>query len=74
MKKINCFGDVCPIPILKIQNELKITKNNGSFMVIIDHSCVLESIKDYFKNTNHLIEIDETINGVWEIIITKIDH
>jgi len=74
MKKINCFGDICPIPILKIQKELKITRNNDSFMVIIDHSCVLESIKDYLKNANHLIEIEEIINGVWEIIITKMDN
>ncbi|MDM8533622.1 sulfurtransferase TusA family protein [Clostridiaceae bacterium HSG29] len=71
MKKINCFGDICPVPILKIQNELKITKTNDSFMIIIDHSCVLESIKDYFKNTNYSIEIEEVLNGVWEIIIQK---
>ena len=71
MKKINCFGDICPIPIIKVQKELKMTKINDSFMVIIDHSCVLEGIKDYFKNTNHLIEINEILNGVWEIVIQK---
>ena len=71
MKKINCFGDICPIPIIKTQNELKIINKNDSFMVIVDHSCILESIKDYISNTNHLISDKEVMNSVWEITITK---
>jgi tRNA 2-thiouridine synthesizing protein A len=72
MNTIDCLGDMCPIPILKIQKELKKTKNGVSIKVITDHSCVAESIKNHYSNKNHSFEIDEVMNGIWEIIITKL--
>jgi TusA-related sulfurtransferase len=39
MNTIDCLGDMCPVPILKIQNELKKTKTGVSIKVITDHSC-----------------------------------
>ncbi len=71
MIKIDCFGDVCPIPLIKIQQKLEELQTGDSFMLVVDHSCVVESIDDYYKNTKHQIEIDEVMNGVWEITITK---
>lgn len=71
MIKIDCFGDICPIPILKMQHELQLLKPGESFEMVVDHSCVLESINDALKKTNIKYEIEEVMNGVWEIIITK---
>lgn len=71
MNKIDCFGDICPIPILKMQHELEILKPGESFEMVVDHSCVIESIQDSLKKTNIKFEIEEVMNGVWEIIITK---
>ena len=71
MKTIDCLGEFCPVPILKIKAELKITSIGDSFMVVTDHSCVLQSIQDHFKKSNNTVESDEVINGVWEIIVTK---
>ncbi|MDW7662014.1 MAG: sulfurtransferase TusA family protein [Bacillota bacterium] len=71
MNKIDCFGDICPIPILKMQHELEILKPGESFEMVVDHSCVIESIQDSLKKTNIKYEIEEVMNGVWEIIITK---
>lgn len=71
MRKIDCLGEFCPIPILRIKDALKSTTKGESFMVVIDHSCVLQSIQDHYKNTNIKIESEEVINGVWEIIVTK---
>ncbi|MGH4138429.1 sulfurtransferase TusA family protein [Clostridium sp.] len=72
MNTIDCLGDMCPIPILKIKKELKKTKPGISIKVITDHSCVAESIKNHYSNKNHSFESDEVMNGVWEIIITKL--
>ncbi|MGV8979975.1 sulfurtransferase TusA family protein [Clostridium sp.] len=72
MNTIDCLGDMCPIPILKIQKQLKKTKPGISIKVITDHSCVAESIKNHYSNKNHAFEVDEVMNGVWEIIITKL--
>ena len=71
MIKIDCFGDVCPIPLLKLQKTLKSIEVGESFMIVVDHSCVMESIDDYYKNSVHHIAIEEVINGVWEIVVTK---
>jgi TusA-related sulfurtransferase len=71
MNKIDCFGDVCPIPLIKLKNKLKEIETGDSIMIVVDHSCVVESISDYYDHSKHTIEIDEVFNGVWEITITK---
>ncbi|MDF2521249.1 MAG: response regulator SirA [Clostridia bacterium] len=72
MDKIDCLGEYCPVPILRIKEKLKKSPKGEPFMVVTDHSCVLQSIQDYCEKTKLLIEIDEVINGVWEITITKL--
>lgn len=69
---IDCLGDMCPVPILKIQKQLKKTKTGISIKVITDHSCVAESIKNHYSNKNFSIEFDEVMNGIWEIILIKL--
>ena len=64
---IDCFGDICPIPIIKIEKRLKTAGKGDEFLVVTDHSCTLESIKDKFKKKNMITKIDEVMNGVWEI-------
>ena len=72
MKKIDCFGDFCPLPLLKAQKEMELLSQGESFMLVTDHSCVVESIRDSSNNTNnYILAIDEVINGVWEITFTK---
>jgi len=72
MKKVDCLGEFCPIPILRIKQELKILPRGESFMLVTDHSCVLQSITDHFENSPNIsLQPEEVINGVWEIIITK---
>lgn len=74
MIKIDCFGDICPIPILKLQAQLKKISDGESFTLIVDHSCVKESIEDLYSTSSHKIFFDEVINGVWEITVTKNVH
>jgi TusA-related sulfurtransferase len=69
MKTIDCLGDMCPLPILKIRREMKKMKSGEVVKAVTDHSCVLESIISNFKK--HKITHEEVINGVWEIFIEK---
>lgn len=69
MKTIDCLGDMCPIPILKVRREIKTIDSGDTIKVITDHSCVLESIMSNFKK--YKITYEEAINGVWEIFISK---
>lgn len=71
MKKIDCFGDFCPVPLLKARKEVETLGHGESFMLVTDHSCVVESIDDHFNSNLYSLDIYEAINGVWEITITK---
>lgn len=68
MIKIDCFGDICPVPILKIKENIPKLLEGETLEVVSDHSCSVENIKDTFKKYN--IEVDEVMNGVWEIKIS----
>lgn len=72
MKKVNCLGDICPIPVIKTKKELQNIGSGESIMVVTDHSCSFEALIDLLENYEVEIESDEVINGVWEITITKI--
>lgn len=71
MRKLECFGEFCPIPILRLIQALKEMGIGEQLMLVVDHSCVQQSVEDYFKNTSHRIECNEVLNGVWEITVTK---
>jgi len=72
MKKIDCLGDICPVPIIKTKKELQNVKSGESIMVVTDHSCSLENLIELLKKYNVTYYYEEVINGVWEIIVTKI--
>jgi len=69
METIDCFGDICPIPIIKIERKLKSINQDEEFMIVTDHSCTLESIKD--KYADKVTRIEEVMNGVWEVYFKK---
>lgn len=71
MNKLDCFGDICPIPLLKMLNEIDRLPSGESFQMVVDHSCVIESIQESLSKSDLIYEIEEVLNGVWEITITR---
>lgn len=71
MKTIDCFGEICPIPIIKIENELKNMQLGDEFMLVTDHSCTIENIREIYSKRGMIENIDEVMNGVWEVTIVK---
>lgn len=67
IKVLDCFGDICPIPVLKVKKTLASLKEGESFMLITDHSCVLKSIQEKYPKA----KVEEPMNGVWEITFFK---
>lgn len=67
--ELDCFGEICPIPILRIKNELQKLNSGDILKVVTDHSCAVESILDYMKKRKFNVTKEEVINGVWEIKI-----
>ena len=68
---LDCFGDICPIPILKIEKALAKIKLDENIMIITDHSCVARSIEDKYNKNGFEVSTEEPMNGVWEITISK---
>ncbi len=69
MDIIDCLGDMCPIPMIKVEKMLELMKPGDEFMVVSDHSCTVASIREkYFR---HITKIDEVMIGVWEIFLKK---
>lgn len=71
MKEIDCFGEICPVPVLKILQELKTMKKGQTIKLVSDHSCVVESVKVRLSREPVNVSFEEVINGVWEITVTK---
>ena len=71
MKDILCLGDMCPIPLMKLQ-QCKELKNSGECIKLVtDHSCSVESITEFCSKNNLSVEIQEPMNGIWELHISK---
>ncbi len=69
---INCLGDMCPIPLMKLK-ECKALKAKGdTVMLVTDHSCSVESITDFCKKNGLGLSVVEPMNGIWELTIEKL--
>lgn len=66
---IECLGDVCPVPLMKLKSKETLLKKGITIKLVTDHSCVSESIKNYCVAKGYRLEIQEPINGVWEFFI-----
>lgn len=71
MRTLDCFGDICPIPLLKLQREISALPEGETLKMVVDHSCAIESIREYLTPRHYPFIIDEVMNGVWEIFIEK---
>jgi len=69
--ELNCLGDICPVPIMKLMKYEKQLSKGKKIMLITDHSCTAESVKNYCLSQKLMLEIVEPINGVWEMYISK---
>ena len=69
MIEIDCLGDMCPVPILKLKDAIKTASANQTIKLITGHSCVLENIKDILQKSRYTFYFDEVITGVWEIFV-----
>lgn len=70
MKKIDCLGEICPVPVMKLKSVMKSIQSGEDYLLITDHSCTIQNL-ELFCKANHLNYCtDEVMNGVWEITVT----
>jgi TusA-related sulfurtransferase len=70
MKKIDCLGEICPVPVMKLLSVMKSIQSGEDYLLITDHSCTIKNLESFCK-ANHLnYYSEEVMNGVWEITVT----
>ena len=71
MYRLDCLGDMCPLPIMKLMLCRSQLENGESVMVITDHSCTRESLLNYCEKQQLSATVQEPVTGVWEITIAR---
>lgn len=67
--RIDCLGDMCPIPVMKLMQKEGQLSMGKQILLITDHSCVSESVKNYCRLHHYKVNILEPVNGIWEFYI-----
>lgn len=69
MKKLDCLGQICPIPVMRLQNELSVIGQGEEVMLVTDHSCTCKSVQEFCRAKELVCSCEEVMNGIWEITI-----
>lgn len=68
---LDCLGDMCPTPLIKLKRREEELAEGKEILLVTDHSCVSESIRNYCCALRYRVRIDEPVNGVWEFYISS---
>lgn len=69
--RINALGEVCPTPLLKVQNKWDELHPGDVLIINIDNYCALRKIPEWARREGHHVEIEELEEKVWDIYIEK---
>jgi tRNA 2-thiouridine synthesizing protein A len=66
------MGDICPIPIIKVERKIKDIDINDRVILETDHSCSTSSVSSHFQTKyGYPVEVIKVADGVWKIIVVK---
>lgn len=71
MVELDCLGDMCPVPMLRLQRCPQL-ETGETIKLVTDHSCVCENIINYCKKRRFSLRVEEPVDGVWELYIAKL--
>ena len=69
--KLDCMGDLCPIPLMKTKKKVQSMNVGDTLVVSIDHSCAAKNIPEWSRKLGNRTEVKKTRDGEWEITIKK---
>lgn len=69
--RLDCFGEACPVPLLKVQKKMADLQVGDLLIVEVDHSCAIKNVPEWARKEGYNVEIEEIGDGEWEIYIQK---
>ena len=69
--ELDCMGEACPVPLIKLENKLKDVEVGDLVIVQIDHSCAMKNVPEWARKQGHNVEIEEVDDGEWEVFVEK---
>lgn len=69
--QMDIWGEMCPIPLIKSQRQLKTMKCGDILVMETEHSCTSRGIVVWAKKNKYEITETEIDNGIWHLELTK---
>ena len=71
MENLDCIGEPCPLPLMKVEEKIKQLNTGDVLCVEVDHTCAMTNVPEWARKKGYAVEIKEVVFGEWEIKITK---
>lgn len=71
MNELDCIGEPCPLPLMKVEKEIKKLKVNEELQIAVDHTCAMTNVPEWARKRGYQVESKEVSFGEWEITILK---
>jgi TusA-related sulfurtransferase len=68
---LDCFGEACPVPLVKAEKAIAELDLGDLLIVQIDHSCAMKNVPEWARTQGYNVEIEEVEDGEWEVFIEK---
>ncbi|MBN2259086.1 MAG: sulfurtransferase TusA family protein [Clostridiales bacterium] len=68
---LDCFGEACPVPLVKAEKAISTLEIGDVLIVQIDHSCAMKNVPEWARAQGYNVEIEEVNDGEWEVFIEK---
>ena len=73
MYKVNCIGDICPVPVIKVKKALADISDPSGLQIVVDNEIAVQNISKFLNSLGHsftsekdrdffLIKVNETTN------------
>ncbi len=50
MKKIDCLGEICPVPVMKLQAVMDSIQKGEDYLLVTDHSCTISNLESFLQS------------------------
>lgn len=69
MKQVDARGQLCPMPVLMVQNEIKASQPD-TLEVLVDDRCAVENVTRFAGNHGYAVT-EEVIGDEFKLVLTK---